>query len=249
MVLRRWGGWFWLAAFALAGNAAQAAEPVPERLAPEQLKTMLERKEDLILVNTMSRIECLDHSIPGSVCVAAEEFSSQASRLLPDKNRRLVFYCESNLCNRSEETAARAATQQGYRRVAVLEGGMQAWKKAGYGTVSRERTPRVPVESVKPERLEQWLKERKDLLILDVRQSERFQEGHLPNAINIPLYRLHERYHELPLNRLLLVVDDMGLRSFLASSYLVRKGIPNVKRLFGGMERWQAYQETKRGKR
>jgi rhodanese-related sulfurtransferase len=192
----------------------------------------------------MSRLECMDHSIAGSLCIADEEFPAKAARLFPDKNRQLVFYCESNRCYRSRETAA-IALQQGYVRVSVLRGGIPAWKEAGFDTVSQERIPRVPAESIKPDRLARWLLEKRDLLILDIRREERFQEGHLPGSINIPLYRLHERYSEIPLNRQVLVVDDRGLRSFLASSYLIRKGVADVKRLFGGMERWQRYASAK----
>ncbi|MDA8123852.1 MAG: rhodanese-like domain-containing protein [Deltaproteobacteria bacterium] len=236
-----------LAASLLTGGSLQAAEKRPEVLNPAQLKQMLDRKEDFALVDVMSRLECMDHRIPGSLCVADEEFASQAPRLFPDKNRLIVLYCESDRCYRSRETASQAIAQ-GYRRVAVLTGGMPAWKEAGYEMESLVRIPRVPVESVKPDRLAQWMKEKRDLLILDVRREDRFREGHLPGAINIPLYRLEERYRELPLNRPILVVDDRGLRSFLASSYLIRKGIADVKRLFGGMERWQAYSAKGKGK-
>ena len=68
----------------------------------------------------------------------------------------------------------------------------------------------------------------------------RFKESHLPGAINIPLYLLHERYQEIPLNRPVLVVDERGSRTFLTASYLARKGVADVKRLFGGMQLWQA---------
>jgi rhodanese-related sulfurtransferase len=234
--------WLWLllAAGVIAGGPVQAAGPLPTFLDPPQLKQMLLGGEDFALIDTMSILECRDHSIPGSLCIADEEFLDRAPKLLPDKNRSLVFYCESDRCDQSRETAA-LAIQQGYQRVSVLRGGIPAWKKAGYETVSKERIPRVPVESVKPERLALWLQEKRDLLILDIRRKERFAEGHLSGAINIPLHRLHERYQELPLNRPVLVVDDQGLRSFLVSSYLVRKGIADVKRLFGGMEQWQEY--------
>jgi hydroxyacylglutathione hydrolase len=229
-----------------AVSSPQAAEPAPNLLEPAELRQMLQRGEDVVLIDAMSRLECMDHTIPGSLCVADEEFAAHAPKLFPDKNRHLVFYCESNRCYRSRETAA-IALQQGYARVSVLKGGIPAWKKAGYGTVSQERIPRVPVTSIKPERLARWLLEKRDLLILDISREERFREGHLPGAINIPLYRLHERYSEIPLNRPVLVVDDRGLLSFLASCYLVRKGIADVTRLFGGMERWQAHIAPKRG--
>lgn len=228
----------------LAASPVQAADPRLKLLEPVELKQMLQRGDDLVLIDAMSRLECMDHSISGSLCIADEEFSAKASKLLPDKKKLLVFYCESDRCYRSSETAE-VALKQGYERVAVLKGGIPAWKEAGYDTVSRERIPRLPVASIKPDRLARWLLEKRDLLILDIRREERFRDGHLPGAVNIPLYRLHERYAEIPLNRPLLVVDDRGLRSFLASCYLVRKGVTDVTRLFGGMERWQAYMATK----
>ena len=242
-------GWIWVMLLGglISGSPLQAAEPAPNLLEPAELRQMLQRGEDIVLIDAMSHLECMDHSIPGSLCIADEEFFAKAPKLFPDKNRQLVFYCESNRCYRSRETAA-IALQQGYARVSVLKGGIPAWKKAGYGTVSQERIPRLPVASIKPERLARWLLEKRDLLILDIRREARFAEGHLPGAINIPLFRLHERYQELPLNRPLLVVDDRGLRSFLASSYLVRKGIADVTRLFGGMERWQGYASAEQRK-
>ena len=222
----------------------RAVEQAPKMLEPVELQQMLQKGEDLVLIDTMSRLECMDHSIPGSLCIADEEFAARAPKLLPDKKRLLVFYCESNRCYRSRETAA-IAIKQGYERVAVLRGGIPAWKEAGFGTISRERIPRLPVESLKPDRLARWLLEKRDLLILDIRREDRFQESHLPTAINIPLYRLQERYAEIPLNRPVLVVDDRGLRSFLASCYLVRKGVADVKRLYGGMAAWNSYIASK----
>jgi rhodanese-related sulfurtransferase len=244
----QWIGTAALLSVLLAVSPVPAADPAPGLIEPASLRQMLQRGEDFALINTMSRLECLDHSIPGSLCIAGEAFPGQALKLFPDKNRPLVFYDENNQGAGSQKAAA-VAMQKGYLRVSVLRGGIDGWKEAGFDTVSQVRIPRAPVESIKPQRLAQWLSEKRDLQILDIRGEARFREGHLPGAINIPLHRLHERYDEIPLNRQILVVDDRGLHSFLACSYLVRKEIVNVKRLFGGMERWQAYLAAKQGKR
>jgi rhodanese-related sulfurtransferase len=222
----------------LWGCGQPSREPEIPSIEPAQLKQMIDGKETFSLINAMSSLECLDRSIPGSLCIPDEEFDARAPQLLPDKGRRLVFYCESDRCLRSSEEAAKAK-RLGYTEVWVLRGGMPSWKAAGYGTVSEERITRVPVESVKPDRLAQWITEKRPLLILDVRREEQFAADHLPGAVNIPLYRIHERYPEIPLDRTVVVVDERGLRSFLVSSYLVRKGIVDVKRLFKGMEGWR----------
>ena len=220
----------------------QAAEQTLNLLEPAALQQMIQRGEKPVLIDVMSRLECMDHGIPDSLCIAEEEFAANAPRLLPDRNRSLVFYGDSDLGDLGERSrgSAAAAIKQGYGQVSVLSGGLPAWKQAGYPTVSRERIPRVPVESIKPEYFERWISKRRDPLILDLRREERFKEGHLPGAINIPLYLLQERYPEIPLNRPVLVVDERGSRTFLAASYLVRKGVGDVKRLFGGMQMWQA---------
>jgi rhodanese-related sulfurtransferase len=231
----------------LVAVSTAPAAPAPNPIEPALLRQMIQRGEDVTLINGMSRLECMDHSIAGSVCVAAEEFAEKGRKRFPDKNRPLVFYDEGDQDGPGQKAAA-IALEQGYARVSLLRGGMDAWKSTGFDTVSQVRIPRVPVESIKPERLAR-LQAKRHLLILDIRGEAPFREGHLPGAINIPLHRLHDRYPEIPLNRQILVVDDRGRRSFLACSYLVRKGIIDVKRLLGGMARWQAYLAAQKGRR
>ncbi|MDD5711325.1 MAG: rhodanese-like domain-containing protein [Smithellaceae bacterium] len=231
----------------LVGTPLEAAERAPRHLQPGELRQMIQRGERLVLINSMSYLECMDHSIPGSICMATEEFVAEAPKVLPDKSVALVFYCESNRCGRSNESA-HTALRMGYSHVSVLDGGMPAWKAAGYETVSRQRIPRVPVESIKPERLQQYIGDKRNLLILDVRSEQSFARAHLPGAINVPLYLLNQRYQEIPSNRPVLVVDDRGLRSFLVASFLIHKGMLNVTRLFGGMERWRAYAARMKGR-
>jgi len=81
--------------------------------------------------------------------------------------------------------------------------------------------------------------------VLDIRSREKYEKGHLQGAMSIPMHQLHERYHELPHDRSLMLVDDQGFRSFLAASYLARKGF-RVIRLFGGMAAWKSFSEGKR---
>jgi len=198
--------------------------------------------DNITLVNVMSRIECLDHRIKGSLCIACEEFRENISEI--PRDRKLVIYCESEGCTRSCR-AAGDAVKEGLEDVYVLEGGMPAWKHAGFTLESVYRTPRVFIQSVKAESLEDWLVLNPDYIILDIRSEPAYLEKHLEGAVNIPFYQLHDRYHELPWDRSLFLVDDKGLRSFLASCYLARKGFP-VARLFGGMEKWWALPDKAR---
>jgi len=216
---------------------AWAQQPAWKEIQPEALKQMLDQKADLLLINTMSYIECRDHSIPGSICIPCGAFDEQTDRLPRDKQKKLVYYCESDLCLRSSQCAEKSI-KLGYTNVFVLKNGLPGWKMAGFSVVSQERIPRIAIQSVKPFMLKRWMGELKPLLILDIRSKEDFRKGHLDGAVNIPFSRLEEQYHNLPLDRLIIVVDERGFRSFIAACYLARKGF-EMTRLFGGMERWQ----------
>jgi rhodanese-related sulfurtransferase len=220
-------------------SPAWAQKPAWKEIRPEQLRQMLDQNVDLLLINTMSYIECRDHSIPGSICIPSGTFDEQTGRLPRDKQRKLVYYCESDLCRRSNQCAEKAI-KLGYTDVSVLKNGLPGWKMAGYEAVSQERIPRKAIQSIKPALLKRWMDEGKPLFILDIRSKEAFREGHIDGAVSIPFSRLEEQYHNLPIDRLVIVVDEMGFRSFIAACYLARKGF-EMTRLFGGMERWQRW--------
>jgi rhodanese-related sulfurtransferase len=240
---RRHTGWA-IAALAVILLVALAACSKPQEPAPpwksidaQTLRTMMASGKDITVVDTMSELECLDHRIPGTKCLSCEEIEDSASVLPADKERPLVFYCESEGCYRSCR-AADAAVRYGYKQVYLLAGGIPAWKLAGYPMESVERIPRMPIISVKAPELKKMLEERKDLLLVDIRSEKSFKEGHIQGAINIPLYQLSQCYDEIPLNRTVVLIDDRGFRTFLAGSYLERKGV-KVMRLFAGMRGWQ----------
>jgi hypothetical protein len=62
---------------------AWAQQPAWGEIRPEQLRQMLDQNVDLLLINTMSYIECRDHSIPGSICIPCGTFDEQTDRLRP----------------------------------------------------------------------------------------------------------------------------------------------------------------------
>jgi rhodanese-related sulfurtransferase len=233
-------GFSWIAVLLLPFLCAvtEAAESGWQKIPPQDLARMVAEGGKPFLINTMGEIECLDHSIAGSLCIPAEEFEKRISELPPRKDRMLVLYCESDAAQKSCE-AADLAIRNGYTAVRVLDGGMQAWKGAGYATVAVERIPRRAISSLKPPVLRKRLAEKKNILLVDIRSEGAFQSGHIGGAVNLPMYQLHRRYRELPINRPLILVDNRGFRSPLAASYLAAKGYA-VERLFGGMASWRA---------
>lgn len=229
-------------ALAACGKPKEAPPPW-KVIDASTLRAMMASDRDLPVFNTMSELECLDHRIPGTRCLACEDVENNPSVLPQDKERDIVFYCESAGCYRSCR-AAQAAVKAGYRQVYVLQGGMPAWKQAGYDMETIERIPRGSIQSVRAQALRQMLAERKDMLLVDVRSEYLYKEGHIEGAVNLPMHLLSSSYAEIPMDRTLVLVDDRGFRTFLAGSYLELKGY-RVMRLFGGMQDWQAMQAAK----
>lgn len=195
----------------------------------------MQKGKKAVVIDTMSEIECMDHRIPGSACVPVEEFDARITGLVRDRNQALILYCESEECPRAQIAFDKAGAA-GFKNVHVLEGGIAGWKKAGYDVESLKRVKRKPVVSVKRTALTGIAALKKDLLILDIRSEDAYRAGHLEGAVNIPLYTLQGRLKDVPVNRTVLVVDENGRRSFLASCYLMNHGYQDVIRLYGGME-------------
>lgn len=77
-----------------------------------------------------------------------------------------------------------------------------------------------------------------EYIILDVRQPEEFAEGHVPNAVLIPLGELETKASELPTDSTLYVVCRSGNRSRQASELLVNLGFKDVRNVDGGFIAW-----------
>lgn len=80
-----------------------------------------------------------------------------------------------------------------------------------------------------------------DALVLDVREDAEYKQGHLANAVHIPLGQLNQRLKELEKyrDRTVVAYCRTGNRSNSAASLLRRQGFNAVFNLAGGMVAWQ----------
>ncbi len=77
-------------------------------------------------------------------------------------------------------------------------------------------------------------------VIVDVRESNDWNEHHIHGAIHIPLSQLNERLPELELYKNLPVITQCqaGLRSAQAQLILKAAGFPKVYLMNGGIQAW-----------
>jgi hypothetical protein len=68
-------------------------EPGIKLITTTELKSLLDGKSDLVLIDNLSPIEFRDKSIPGSINLPYEWLEAGKVALPADKERMVVFYC------------------------------------------------------------------------------------------------------------------------------------------------------------
>lgn len=216
-------------------GCAEAQQNTLLPVSVQSVKTWLDSSSEspVTLIDQRSLLECRDAKIAQAVCHSCDTHPGDLFVSVPKENK-IVFYAGNRPVD-PECIAVKQALAAGYKNVYRLEGGFAAWRKEKYPVVSEKRTPRVLAHAVNPRKLSRWQKQVQNPLVIDIRQADDFAPGHLEGAMNIPLSRLHLDYARIPFDATLLVADEDGTQSFLAASYLSRKGFYNVQRLKGGM--------------
>ncbi len=93
-------------------------------------------------------------------------------------------------------------------------------------------------EEITPKEAQKRLSDPSGLFVLDVREPEEYQSGHIAEAVLIPLGQLSQRRDELPQDRDILCVCQTGSRSSFAASRLAAAGY-RVINLRGGISAWE----------
>ncbi len=77
-----------------------------------------------------------------------------------------------------------------------------------------------------------------DIILLDVRQPEEYQSGHIPGAVLIPLPELPERLKELDISEQVITYCRSGRRSYSAAALMSGNGFKHVYSMDGGINAW-----------
>ena len=77
-------------------------------------------------------------------------------------------------------------------------------------------------------------------LLLDVREPNEYDSGHLPDALHVPLSQIKDRADDLAkyASRPVIVYCARGVRSGSAASALAKLGFARVLELRGGLRAW-----------
>lgn len=186
---------------------------------------------DTIILDTRHANIFTQGFIPGSISIGLEgRFAEWAGSLLPfTKNILLV-----TAAGMEKESIIRLARVGFSRFAGHLSGGFEAWTNAG------EKTDMLI--DVEADEMAMDLPFDPNMVIVDVRKETEFGNGHIREALNIPLTELTDpgSMADLEENHNIYVHCAGGYRSVIACSLLKREGIHNIRNVTGG---WSAIKE------
>jgi rhodanese-related sulfurtransferase len=84
----------------------------------------------------------------------------------------------------------------------------------------------------------QDMKQRGDVVLVDVRTDQEVSRGVIPGARHIPLHLLPARFEEIDRSRAVVFYCQSGARSAQACAFLSGKGWQEVYNLAGGINAW-----------
>jgi rhodanese-related sulfurtransferase len=74
--------------------------------------------------------------------------------------------------------------------------------------------------------------------VIDVREPQEYNSGHVPSASLIPVNSVYARREELPTDKDLIFVCAVGQRSALAAEMAAAAGLTRLFNLEGGTDAW-----------
>ncbi len=194
----------------------------------------LAKDESKIILDTRRALNFTHGFVPGSISIGLEgRFAEWAGSLLPFDAPILLVTDPG----KEKETIIRLA-RVGFDKVqGFLEGGYETWKNSG------EQIDLIV--DIEPDELMMDIPFDPKLLIVDVRRPAEYAEGHLRDAVNIPLNDMIDP------GSMANIKDDQnvyvhctgGYRSVIAASLLKRQGFDNIRNVQGG---WNKIKEQEK---
>jgi rhodanese-related sulfurtransferase len=101
-----------------------------EEIGRENLREMIERGDEFVLVDARSPLSFAASHLPGAINFTPGWIDGRARRRIPEVDSEIVVYCQGLDCESSVELANRLA-ELGYTNIRHYAGGISDWADAG----------------------------------------------------------------------------------------------------------------------
>lgn len=164
--------------------------------------------------------------LPNSINIGIDgSFAPWVGSLIPDIKQQILLVTDPG---REAEVVTRLA-RVGYDHcIGYLEGGIEAWKKAGLELDSIQRVTALELADIKAAQ--------PDTIIVDVRKQSEYQSEHLLDVENLPLDSVNDAMQSIPKDKPVYLHCAGGYRSMIFASILRARGFDNLIDVIGGMK-------------
>lgn len=193
-------------------------------------------KQDVILLDTRAASVFTEGFIPGAIFIGLEgRFAEWAGSLLPF-DKPIILVTPDGM---EEETVIRLSRVGFDKMEGFLKGGFETWQMAG------EKIDLII--DVEADELLMDIPYDPNLMVVDVRKETEFAEGHLADALSLPLSEMTNivELAQFEENQNLYVHCGGGYRSVIASSLLKGQGVHNIRNVLGGWEKIKEQEKVK----
>lgn len=94
---------------------------------------------------------------------------------------------------------------------------------------------RLGIRQITPRELDQ----KKGMLLLDVRSTGEYEQGHIPGAVHVPMAEIGDKVKKLKKDKEVVVYCRSGNQSIWAIKRLMGMGYKNLYNLKGGYNAWK----------
>lgn len=198
---------------------------------PEFVKSLLDnaKPDSFIIVDLRKPDKAQKEHLPKAINLPADNIQAIHAALPSDKNARIILYSDNQ---KEAEKVLRSLRVNVHDNLAIMNGGIEAWKAKGYPVESNSLITKVDYKpALLPGRInvEEFKKIVKDIppdkVVLDVRRpDERAKKGKIPGTINIPVDTLDWRWVELPKDKEIIIHCQEGPRASIAYDILKEQG-------------------------
>ncbi|MFZ0810295.1 MAG: rhodanese-like domain-containing protein [Bradyrhizobium sp.] len=223
-------------------------------ITPSQVRSRLLLRDEMALLDLRHEAAYATGHPLFAANMAVGRIALEAETRLPRKDAPIVVYDDGEGL---VAEAARHFAALGYSDIRELEGGLEAWRNAGFEIFidvnsyakafgelveSRRHTPSLSAEEVA-----KLLSNKADIRIFDVRRPDEYTTMNIPGSVSVPGAELVLRAgHVAPDSETTIVVNCAGrTRSIIGAQSLINAGIANkVVALRNGTMGWTLANQT-----
>lgn len=176
-----------------------------------------------LILDTRAPSDFAKAFIPNSINIGIDgNFAQWVGEMIPDVKQEILLVTDPG---REEESIIRLSRVGYDNTLGYLDGGFEAWKKAGKET---ECVKRITAEEFAK------LYETGKPMLFDVRKKSEYEAEHVVDAVNVPLNQINSHLAAFPKDKPFVLHCAGGYRSMIAASILKQRGWDNFADVSGG---------------